>query len=154
MDHRETEMESTKGNAASSPAITFVSNGSRRSAMSKGFALVAIGLLCMIIWLTIDTEKTVSAYELQVEQTAQRIEVLDSTIAFLRGESDDLELAISEQDSLIAKLEYQGWQYRVKLKDARTQVETYNQIIEYNETDSALVELLRSAYSDRIESGH
>lgn len=91
---------------------------------------------------------------MQREFAAERISELDSTISFLQSRSDNLGGLIVAQDSLIAKLEYRGWQYRVQLNDARTEVETYNQIIQYNETDSALVELLRSAYSDRVKSGH
>ena len=114
--------------------------------------LVFIGFMAIVVYMAIDAGNTASAFKVEREYTAQRIAVLDSTLAFLRGESDEIKEQIEQKDSLIAKLEYRGWRLRVQVRDGEQDVILANQIINYNETDSALVELLRSAYSDRIQS--
>lgn len=114
--------------------------------------LITIGLLLLIGWMYISNEKTAGAFDIQKAFVEQRIAALDSTVSFLRVQETDVQKRIVEQDSLIAKLKFRGWRLRVQLKNALNDVELANQIITYNETDSALVGLLRSVYSDRIRS--
>jgi len=111
--------------------------------------LIVVALVLYIVWGFLDAEKTSSAYDARLEFAARQIEMLDSTIQDLRVQKAEVELAISAQDSLIARLEYQRWKLR---EQVRLAVNDLNQTYEYNETDSALVELLRSAYSERLRA--
>lgn len=121
---------------------------------NKLYILVIVSILLLFAWMFVSNEKTSTAYGLQVEFAAKRIAILDSTIQSLRDAKQDIERLIEDQDSLIATLEFRGKQLRNQVREALANVDHSFEPITYNETDSTLVELLRSVYSERTSTGN
>ncbi len=110
-----------------------------------------IGLLLILVWMFYSADAGYNRFQTEKDHAQELIVWQDSVIQDLKRERAAITNQIVQQDSLIAKLEYNGQKLRVELADGLKTVANANQILEYNETDSALVELLRSAYSYRTE---